>query len=555
MSSPIPKAALAQHVIVLGKTGVGKSSAMRLLVEGLLDDAKPLTIIDPKGDWWGIKSAADGKRPGYPVVIFGGEHADVPINAHAGAAVAELVATGNRPSLIDLGGWMVGERTRFFIEFASSLFKQTRGARYLVIDEVHNFAPQGKIMDVDAGKMLHWANRLASEGRGKGLTLLAASQRPQKVHKDFLTCAETLIAMKVIHKLDRDAIKDWIDGCADPAIGKEVLTTLAGMKRGEAWAWSPEIEFGPERVKFPMFSTYDSFKPQAADAGKLKGWAEVDLEEVRKKLAASIEQAQANDPATLKRRIAELERQVRTAAPAPAGATKEELQAAEQRGFANGHRRGWDECGAAHTAASASVVYDAPAGPMPKAAYTVHPQRTRAPATNQALRQVAKAAAAHVNGNLTAPRQKILDQLAWLESLGLYPAPKETLAAVCGVSPTSGGYFNNLGALRSAGLIEYPQGGVVAFTTEGRATANAPRTDGRPIHEHWLDIVTGPQRLILEALLELHPDAISKDALAKQIGVPPTSGGFFNNLGRLRTLGAIDYPSPGHAALTRYVMP
>src|SRR5260221_13957039 len=126
MSHLIPVGALAQRVIALGKTGAGKSSAMRFLVEGLLDDGRPITIIDPKGDWWGIKSAAVGKRPGYPVVIFGGEHADVPINAHAGAAVAELVATGNRPSLIDLGGWMVGERTRFFIEFAPTLFKHTR---------------------------------------------------------------------------------------------------------------------------------------------------------------------------------------------------------------------------------------------------------------------------------------------------------------------------------------------------------------------------------------------------------------------------------------------
>lgn len=25
----------------------------------------------------------------------------------------------------------------------------------------------------------------------------------------------------------------------------------------------------------------------------------------------------------------------------------------------------------------------------------------------------------------------------------------------------------------------------------------------------------------------------------------PTSGGYFNNLGALRTLGVIDYPSPG----------
>ena len=58
MTSSIPSAALNQHVIVLGKTRSGKSSVMRLFVEELLDQQKPVCIIDPKGDWWGLKSSA-----------------------------------------------------------------------------------------------------------------------------------------------------------------------------------------------------------------------------------------------------------------------------------------------------------------------------------------------------------------------------------------------------------------------------------------------------------------------------------------------------------------
>ena len=54
---------------------------------------------------------------------------------------------------------------------------------------------------------------------------------------------------------------------------------------------------------------------------------------------------------------------------------------------------------------------------------------------------------------------------------------------------------------------------------------------------------------------EAHPEPIQKDYLAEAIGVSPTSGGYFNNLGALRTLGAIDYPQKGFAALTKYVMP
>lgn len=308
----LPNGILTQHVAVLGKTRSGKSSVMRGLVEGLLEQHKPVCIIDPKGDWWGIKLAADGKGPGYPVVIFGGEHADVPINEHAGASVAELFATGNRPCLIDLGGWMVRERTRFWVEFASTLFKHTKGERWLVVDEVHNFAPKGKVMDPEAGKALHWANRLASEGLGKGLAMVFASQRPQKVHNDTLTSAETLIAMRVLHPSDRGAVSDWIKGCGDSS-GDEVLASLAQMERGEGWVWSPEIGFGPKRVKFPMFTTYDSFRPQTvADTKRLTGWAEVDLDEVRTKFAATIEKAKADDPKELRKTIADLQRQLQS---------------------------------------------------------------------------------------------------------------------------------------------------------------------------------------------------------------------------------------------------
>jgi hypothetical protein len=96
--------------------------------------------------------------------------------------------------------------------------------------------------------------------------------------------------------------------------------------------------------------------------------------------------------------------------------------------------------------------------------------------------------------------------------------------------------------------------GEVEFTEAGREAAHL-EDDDRPVHEHWLGIVTGPQKTILEALIACHPNPIAKNALAEQIGVSSTSGGYFNNLGRLRTLGAVDYPQPGSVALTRHVMP
>lgn len=569
---PIPPEVLTQHVIALGKTRSGKSSKMRLLVEWLLDHEKPVCMIDPKGDWWGIKSSADGKRAGYAVVIFGGEHADVALNPNAGAAVAELVATGNRPALIDLGGWMVGERTRFFVDFAAAFFKQTRGARFLVIDEVHNFAPQGRIMDPDAGKMLHWANRLASEGSGKGITVLAASQRPQKVHKDFVTSMETLIACKVIHKLDRDAIKDWIDGCADPAKGKEVLQQLAGMQKPEAWVWSPEIDFGPERITWPMFNTYDSFKPRAADVGKLKGWAEVDLEDVRGKLSAAIEEAKANDPRVLRARIAELERQAAKGVPAaPAkGASREELKAAEAAGYYRGLNDGEryklkdreaehkELRGALHRAIETALNEHAPQQykptpiPVNRAAALIHAGNTAGQPQGAIAAAPARVTVTHrargpeaaANGagqKMGKAERKFLTVLAQRQGKR---TTRNQVAIFAGYSSTSGHVDNTLGALRSAGLAE-GGGEDVRITEAGLAALGDfdPLPTGEDLRRYWLEHAGGKaERAMLEVILKAYPATLTRDEVAEAASYNVTSGHVDNTLGRLRSMDLIQGP-------------
>ena len=144
-------------------------------------------------------------------------------------------------------------------------------------------------------------------------------------------------------------------------------------------------------------------------------------------------------------------------------------------------------------------------------------------------------------------RQRILDALAWMGSIGVSAVQKTQLALLVKASPTSGGYFNNLGALRSAGLIEYPDPGRVALTEAGHAAADAPTRapTTEDLHQKIEEILPPAKWKVLAELIAAYPRAMAKDDLAKTIGVSPTSGGYFNNLGSLRTRGLIDYPSPG----------
>jgi len=533
MKPLLPQAIFKQHISVLGKTGSGKSSALRLMVERLLDDKLPVCIIDPKGDWFGLKSSATGKSAGYPVVIFGGERADVPLNAHSGKAVAELIATGNRPAIIDLGGWMVGERTRFFIDFASTLFRTTRGHRYIVIDEVHNFAPQGKVLDPDAGKMLHWANRLASEGRGKGLTLLSASQRPQKVHKDFLTCAETLVAMRVIHKLDRDAIKDWIDGAGEPGKGKEVLDTLAGMKRGEAWVWSPEIHFGPKRLTFPMFRTFDSFAPQANSGTlKLKGWAAVDLKEVSAKLASVVEQAKANDPAELKRQIAELKRQL-NAKPAAVSDDKAIERAVSQAVSARdkhwqGELKKMEASLIARLSAlrkinqlssvnsDAVMAVNAPPALAQKSATLGSSSKAPVSTRQTQVESLGRKTAAVENsasGHLPIGERKVLAPLIQFPE-GL---SREQLTVLAGYKRSTRDAY--LQRLREKGLVN-TDGNLCVATDEGVAALPdyEPLPTGEALQDYWRQQLPEGERAVLDFLIDVHPDVADRESISEETG-------------------------------------
>jgi len=146
------------------------------------------------------------------------------------------------------------------------------------------------------------------------------------------------------------------------------------------------------------------------------------------------------------------------------------------------------------------------------------------------------------SGTISGPEQRILDALAWFESIGQF-SPLQTAVAFLSGYTYGGGAFNNpRGALRSKGLVEY-RGNAMALTEDGRQIANQPVTPLTidEIQAHVNGVLPGPERKILSVLLGSFPEALDKADLAHEAGYK--EGGAFNNpLGRLRTLGLIEYP-------------
>ena len=102
------------------------------------------------------------------------------------------------------------------------------------------------------------------------------------------------------------------------------------------------------------------------------------------------------------------------------------------------------------------------------------------------------------------------------------------------------------GSLRSKGYVEY-HADKIALTNSGRMLANVPETSltSNELQKKVMDRLPGPEKRLLNVLLEKYPSDISNEELAVLSGYTFGSGGFNNPRGRLRSLGLIDYVPGG----------
>src|SRR5271167_3959301 len=109
---PIPDAALDADIAILGKKGRGKTFTAKGLVERLLSMGRRVVVLDPLSVWWGLKAAADGKGPGYPIAVFGGPQGDLPLSDTSGAVLGELIVSSGISAVLDMGAMRKAEQAR-----------------------------------------------------------------------------------------------------------------------------------------------------------------------------------------------------------------------------------------------------------------------------------------------------------------------------------------------------------------------------------------------------------------------------------------------------------
>jgi hypothetical protein len=527
----LPLDAVTQTFGILAVRGAGKTNTAAVMAEEMFKAGLPFVVVDPVGSWWGLRSSIDGKGPGLSIPIFGGRHGDVPLEKTGGQLIADLVVDERLSCVLDCSDFSEGDKIRFLIDFAERLYKRNQDPLHMFLEEADDYAAQRPFRD-QARLLRSWEN-VVRRGRARGIGITMITQRSAALNKNVLTQIETLIVLRTTAPNDRKAIEAWVDYHGQ---SKELVRSLPELAAGAAWVWSPSWLKTLKKITVRRRETFDSGATPKDIHGKRPPatLADVDLGDIKNRMAATIERVKSEDPAELRKQIVELKRQLANQKPATERVevpviTDTQLEAFEKIALkiskeAKDHGR--DMAMFWH---NQEEVSQALLGAMRAVA-----KRPASPTYQRTPRPADPSAKPAGNGatDLTGPERKILSAIVQRG-----PCSLRKLAIVTGYAVGGGAFRNPLSSLRAQGLIE---GRETVQATDPEHFPYEPLPLGRDLQRYWLSHLPGPEEKILAAALDHYPKAVTVEDLASMTDYAVNGGAFRNPLSRLRTLGLIE---------------
>lgn len=572
---------LASRGLVCANSGGGKSYGLRRIVESLQNRVQQI-IIDTDGEFASLREKFD-------FVVCAAHGGDALAHPKTAALLCRRLLETKVSAVIDIQDLKQNDRHLFvkiFLETLMELPKPLWSPLVLHLDEAHLYCPEkgfGESIASDA------VIDLASRGRKRGYCLVAATQRMAKFRKD--AAAELLNKFIGRTGLDLDVKRAAFELGMTP---KEAQATLPHLNF-VFYAYGPAVS---AQVKPMRFDTVETSHPQAGVArtkelpkptkaimGVLPQLADLPKEaEQEAKTLREMKDMVAKQQHDIRGLTRDLEK-AKTAMPAAKPDTSKitemnsaihalrekvrmrdkaivELSRLAAEGHKWMHRLADDAQTFAESVAATATRYREFMDPkVLKALANIEddlamesaPVLAKAAAENPVAPVAPKVEGTsepYDPNYQPLPKQKvILNALAWFQHKGIMAPTRDALSAVADYR--GGAYKNNLGALKTAGIITYPNAGTVALTEFGERFADPVKDDGRTLAEHWREVLTDKQKLIFDAVLEYGP--ISRIDLSERIAY--SGGAYKNNLGAMATMGCLYYPEKGMVAVTRNVVP
>lgn len=581
----LPAELAARTQAILAMKGVGKTYVAMKETEEMLKLDQQVVCFDPTGVWYGLRSSANGKAEGFPILIFGGDNADVPLEPTAGEYLADFVQDSGRSVIFDMSHFESNAaQDRFVTDFATRIYrckapKEKRNTIHLMLDEADSFAPQRPAKN--QLKMLGAWEAIVRRGRSRGIGLTMITQRPAVLNKNVLSQVDLLVCLRIVGIHDFKAVKEWTDLYATPEQKKSFMETLPSLQTGEGWFWSPGWLRIFQRTQIDEKITFDSSRtPEPGESAKApKRVAAVNIGELTEQIKATVEAAKQNDPKALKVENAKLRAQLAAkpvqAAPVTTIVTTikdvpvfapgefEKVEDIESRMIALCREFKDSLDGIQKTLNSAGVMALHPN--VKRAVAGSSPSRGRSDRSSSGVIGIgtptARPAARVTNsspasdGALAPRHQDIIDALGFFRTIGVEPAEKPQIAGFVTRS-FNGNFRSDLAVLRTAGLVDYPQPGTINLTDSGTAAIqNVPDIRTRSdLHRMWLQKLAPRHADILRFLLQEPESTFDKTFVAQNVN-REFNGNFRSDLSVLRTLGTIDYPAPGTVAISKQLLP
>lgn len=529
---------------ILARKRSGKSYLASVEAEEMLDAKQQIAVLDPTSAWWGLKSSADGKDPGYPLIIFGGSRQDAPLDFRAGRGMAKALVEHGFSAIFDIGDLHTEEQIQFVFDFSSELLRINRTAIHLFIDEADTFAPQ--LLESRLQKQcLGTVSRLVKQGgiRGVGVTMI--TQRSADINKKLLSQVDMITALRMSHPLDIAPVVDWIKANVSVEFAKEVGVALPSLPIGTAFFSSASMGIG-KRVEVRHRRTFNSgATPKPGErAEEPKQLAKVDIEKLGQQIAESVKRAREESPEFLLGRIRDLEAQIAQGGTADMGVL-EDVQRMEQELAELRPLR--DEAEVLRAEAEQSDSNFTSLLDSLEALVQLHRKHDAAPVARPtplppaALHQVrlasvgapvSRAPIAPAEG-VNEPQQRILNAMATLWAVRNANVTIEWIACTAGTTPRARGFEENMRQLKNKGLIDG-----IRLTEQGQNVARAesdPPTF-RAVMERIAAMVSTPQADILRALKVTRYAPVT---LAYVLGTTERARGFEENTRQLRKRGFI----------------
>ena len=566
----LPDACFGDCLFATGKRGYGKSNLQRVAMERALSLNLRCGWIDAMGIGWGITVAADGK-PGFAgVVVFGGDHGDLPISENSGAALGATLAKATFSWVLDLKGLKSkAKRVKFLADFTEALYEECEDQLLLFLDEVDLWAPQ-MLFDKQgpAAKLLGMMDELVRRGRIKGINVWMATQRPAAVNKNVISQADALTVMKLTLPHDLEATMLWLRKHVGKEKAIELESSLPALKKGEAFVYLTEPDLSVTRVQFPLCMTLDTMDPAKRQKSKHVDRAIIDLEAIRAQIGTVEEELRANDPVALREQLADLQCRFdhkSTIQFVPRENTLREIAAAKADGKRLGYRKGYavGERSMIRQVARvmASKLRDDIKEVIEAAVSELKPSTE--PPADDPHEEVLAADDALATQPWQQPmtemhekvvRQKILagtddadvggGALRMLRVLAQRHPAHYTMgqwAALSGLKKGGSTYRTYVSRLRTAGYLDESDG-LVSPTPAGlKAAGAAPAQPMGPkaVQEMWRKAVGGGSAAMLDIILAMHPNAVSRDALAVKLNMVAGGSTFRTYLSRLKSNGLV----------------